>query len=95
MNKYELTVIFKATLEEEARKAEFDKIVGFITKFGGTIDKVDEWGKRKLAYEIQKLNEGFYSFIFYTAPVETPAEVESRINIMESVLRYLNIRLEA
>ena len=94
MNKYELAVILKPTLEEEAQKAEFEKIQELITKFGGTIDKVDEWGRRKLAYEIQKLNEGFYRFFTVAAESSVPAEIESRIRLRENVLRYLIISLE-
>lgn len=95
MNKYELAVILKPNLEEETRKADFEKIQGLITRFGGTIEKVDDWGKRRLAYEIQKLNEGFYSFTTFTADGDAPAEIERRIRIMESVLRYLVIRQDA
>ena len=95
MNKYELAVVLKPTLEEEAQKAEFEKIQELVTKFGGTIEKVDEWGRRKLAYEIQKHAEGVYSFITFTAPASVPAEIESRIRIMENVLRHLIVRQEA
>jgi len=95
MNKYELAVILKPTLDEETQKAEFEKLQELITKFGGTIDKVDEWGRRKLAYEIQKHVEGIYSFITFTAEAGTPAEMESRLRIMENVLRHLIVRLEA
>lgn len=92
MNKYELAVIFSPILEEDALKAEFETVSGFITKFGGTIEKVDDWGKRRLAYEIKKLNEGVYNFIEFTAPATTPIEIESRIRLRENVLRYLIIR---
>jgi len=95
MNKYELAVILKPTLEEDAQKAEFEKVQALVTKFGGTIDKVDEWGRRRLAYEIQKHVEGVYSFITFTAGAEVPAEIESRIRIMENVLRHLIVRQEA
>ncbi len=94
MNKYELTIIVRPDLEKEALTAEFDQVKELITKFGGTIDKVDEWGKRKLAYEINKVNEGFYNFIEFTADANVPAEIESRIRIKENILRYLIIRQE-
>ena len=94
MNKYELAVILKPILEEEEQKAEFEKIQALITKLGGTIDKVDEWGRRKLAYEIQKHSEGVYSFITFTSEPGVPAEIESRIRIMENVLRHLIVRQE-
>ena len=95
MNKYELGVILKPTLEEEGLKTELERVQELITRFGGAIDKVDEWGRRRLAYEIQKLTEGFYYFITFTAENTTPAEIESRIRIFENVLRYLIVRLDA
>jgi len=94
MNKYELAVILKPTLDEETQKAEFEKLQDLIIKFGGTIDKIDEWGRRKLAYEIQKHVEGVYSFLTFTAEAGVPAEIESRIRIMENVLRHLIVRQE-
>ena len=87
MNKYELAVIVKPTLDEDALKAEFESVQELITKFGGTIEKVDEWGKRRLAYEIKKFNEGFYNFITFSSDSETPNEIERRMRIKENVLR--------
>ena len=95
MNKYEITVVVKPNLEEEATNAEFTHVQELIERFGGTVEKVDDWGKRRLAYEIQKLNEGFYRFFTISAEASTPAEVESRIRLRENVLRYLIVKLEA
>jgi len=95
VNKYELAVILRPDLEEEVKLAESQKVQELITRFGGTIVKIDDWGKRRLAYEIKKVNEGFFSFISFDAEASAPAEIESRIRIMESVLRYLIIRKEA
>ena len=92
MSKYELALVLSPTLEEEARTAEIQKVQELLTRFGGTIEKVDDWGKRRLAYEIQKQNEGFYSFITFEAESTAPAEIESRVRIMENVLRYLIVR---
>jgi len=92
MNKYELGVIVRADLDEETFQAEMGKVKGLVERFEGTIDKVDEWGRRKLAYPIQKLTEGMYTFITFTAPADAPREIESRLRIMESVLRFLCIR---
>ena len=63
MNKYELAVVLSAKLEDDERTAALEKVKGYITRFGGTITDVDEWGKKRLAYEIQKMKEGFYYFI--------------------------------
>ena len=95
MNKYEIGVIFKPTLEEEDVKAELERVQELITRFGGTVEKVDEWGRRRLAYEINKLTEGVYYFITFSSGNSTPAEIESRIRIYENVIRYLIVRLDA
>ncbi len=63
MNKYELAVVLSAKLEDEERAAAIEKVKGYITRFGGTVTNVDEWGKKRLAYEIQKMKEAFYYFI--------------------------------
>lgn len=95
MNKYELAVVVKPSLDEEALKAEIESVQELITRFGGTIEKVDDWGKRRLAYEIKKVNEGFYNFITFTSESDTPNELELRMRIKENVLRYLVVRQEA
>ena len=95
MNKYELGIVIRANLDEETLKAELDTILGYIERFGGTVEKIDDWGKRKLAYEIEKQTEGFYNFITIDAPANMPQEIESRLNIRENVLRYLIIRKDA
>lgn len=95
MNKYELCVVLSVKLEEEERAAALEKVQGYITRFGGTVTNVAEWGKRKLAYEIQKMNEGFYYFIQFDAEAACPGEVENRVRIMEPVIRYLCVKQEA
>ena len=95
MNKYELAVVLSAKLEDDERTAALEKVKGYITRFGGAVTDVDEWGKKKLAYEIQKMKEGFYYFIQFDGDSTTPNELESRIRIMEPVIRYLCVRQEA
>jgi len=92
-NKYELGIIVRADLDEEAQQAEMDRIRGLLERFGATIDKEDKWGRRKLAYPIAKQSEGVYTFITYTAPSHTPQEVESRLRLMENLLRFMTINL--
>ena len=58
MNKYELAVVLSAKLEDDERAAALEKVKGYITRFGGNIVDVDEWGKKRLAYEIQKSKDG-------------------------------------
>ena len=67
MNKYELALVVSAKVDDEVRNATVEKAKEYITTFGGTITNVDEWGKKRLAYEIQKMNEGFYYFIQFDA----------------------------
>ncbi len=92
MNKYELALVLSAKLEEEERAAALEKAKSYITRFGGTITNVDEWGKKRLAYEIQKMREGFYYFIQFESDSNCPNEVESHVRIMEPVIRYLCVR---
>lgn len=94
MRNYELSVVLFPTLNEEDKVAALEKVKELITRFGGEITNVDDWGKRKLAYEIEKQREGFYYFIQFNAETSAPAEIESRIRIMETVLRYLIVSLE-
>jgi len=94
MYQYELGVIVSAKLEEEAQKAEFERVEGLITRFGGTIDKVDNWGRRKLAYPIEKQTDGIYSFITFSSEGGAPSEIENRLRILENVLRFLIIRID-
>ena len=94
MNKYELTVVVSANVEEEVRLASVEQIKELITRFSGTVTNVDDWGKKRLAYEIQKMKDGFYYFIRFDAEPTCPAEIESRIRIMEPVIRFLCVRDE-
>ena len=95
MNKYELAVVLSAKLEDDERAAALEKVKGYITRFGGNIVDVDEWGKKRLAYEIQKSKEGFYYFIHFEGEANCPTEVEAHIRIMEPVVRYLCVRQDA
>lgn len=95
MNKYELCVVVNAKLEDEDRAAVIDKVKAQIERFGGKISDVDDWGKKKLAYEIQKMREGFYYFVHFEADPSCPAEVEKRVRIMDGVIRYLCVRQDA
>lgn len=94
MRNYELSTVLFSTLSEEEKLATLEKVKNLITRFGGEITNVDDWGKRKLAYEIDKQKEGFYYFIQFQADASAPAEIESRVRIMEPVLRYLIVSLE-
>ncbi len=92
MNKYELAVVVSAKIEDDERAAVVDKCKAYVERFGGTITEVDEWGKKRLAYEIQKMKEAFYYFIRFEAPATAPGEIERRVRIMDNVIRYLCVR---
>ena len=95
MNKYELVLVVNAKIEDDARTAVVEKAKAYVTRFGGTVTEVEDWGKKKLAYEIQHMKEGFYYFIQFEADAACPAELEKRVRIMDNVLRYLVVRKEA
>ena len=95
MNKYELALVVSARLEDEERVATVEKVKAYIERFGGQITNVDDWGKKRLAYEIQKMKEGFFYFIQFDAEATAPAEIEARVRIMDNVLRYLVVRQDA
>ena len=86
MNKYELALIVSAKIEDDARAAVVEKAKEYITRFGGTVTEVEDWGKKKLAYDIQKMSEGLYYFIHFDAAAEVPAELEQSVSIMDNVL---------
>lgn len=93
MNRYELIYILDAAMEESARKELVKKFSQLIVSNGGEIEKVDEWGKRRLAYTIDYKNEGYYVLIHYKADSMVPREIERNLEISESVIRYLNVKI--
>ena len=95
MKKYELAVVVSAMIEDDARTAVVDKCKALVERFGGKIADVEEWGKKKLAYEIQKMKEGYYYFIQFDAESDAPAQLEAKVRIMEPVIRYLCVRQDA
>ena len=95
MNKYELAVVVNAKIEDDERAQVIEKVKEMITRFGGNVTDVDEWGKRRLAYEIQKMKEAYYYFVNFEADATVPGEIEQRIRIMDNVLRYLCVKQEA
>lgn len=95
MNKYELALVVDAKVEEDVRVATVEKAKEYVTKFGGTITEVEEWGKKRLAYEIQHMKEGYYYFIKFDGEAGVPGDLEQAVRIMDNVLRYLCVRQEA
>ena len=95
MNKYELAVVVSAKAEDDVREKTIEQVKEYITRFGGTVTGVEECGKKKLAYEIQKMTEGFYYFVQFESDANCPNEVEQNIRIMENVIRFLCVKKEA
>ena len=92
MNKYELALVVSAKIEDDARAAVVAKAQEYVTRAGGAVSEVEEWGKKRLAYDVQKQSEGFYYFIQFEAESNVPAVVEQDVRIMDNVLRFLCVR---
>ena len=95
MAKYELAIVINARIDEEKRVATLNRAKAYIERFGGNLGATEQWGKKRLAYEIQHEREGFYYFIPFEAEPSAPAEIERQVRIMDHVLRYLVVRTDA
>ena len=95
MRKYETIFILDPSFDEETVKANIEKFKGVIENGGGTVENVDFWGKRKLAYEIAKVNEGFYTLVNFTAGAELPRELDRIFRITDGVMRHIIVKEEA
>ena len=94
MNQYEVMYVIDTALEDQVRNDLIARFSSLVAQNGGNVDRVDEWGKRRLAYSINYKTEGYYVLMFITAPSDLPRELERNLQISESVLRYLVIRFE-
>ena len=92
-SKYETVIVVDGTLAEEAAAELFGKFKAMI-EANAVIDEVIDWGKRKLAYPIDDINEGYYTLVHYTSAHEFPAELERVLNITDGILRSLTIKIE-
>lgn len=93
MNHYELVYVLKPAIEDEAKEAILDKIKGII-EASGEVVKVDVWGVKRLAYEIQKLREGYYVLVEFKATTDVPKELDRNLKISDNVIRHMVINLE-
>ena len=94
-HQYELMVILDPEIDERTVAPSLDKFLNVIRNDGGTIDNVDIWGRRRLAYEIQKKSEGIYAVVELTAEPATVKELDRQLTLNESVLRTKVIRPDA
>ena len=92
MKAYELLYFINPALDDDERKAVNDRVSGTIANIGGTIDNIDEWGKRKLAYEIAGLSEGEYYLVNFNAEPDTISELDRILRITDTVIRHMVVR---
>ncbi|MGD0574807.1 MAG: 30S ribosomal protein S6 [Anaerolineales bacterium] len=95
MRNYELGLVIRTEVNEEALNEFLEKIKGWITQAGGSLTKTDLWGKRQLAYPIMKQREGLYVFLNAEMPPAATSELEHNLRLTEQVLRFLIVRQEA
>jgi len=89
MKKYELICIFQPDLEETAFKGGLERIQGWVSEAGGSVDKTEVWGRRKLAYAIHKQTEGLYVLLNISLEAKATSELERNIRFLEPVLRHM------
>ncbi|NLB61507.1 MAG: 30S ribosomal protein S6 [Clostridiales bacterium] len=94
MNKYESVYVINASIGDEAINGKVAKFNELIATNGGNVTKVDEWGKRRLAYPIDYVTEGYYVLINFEGDSELPKELERNFRIDESVIRFVVIRVD-
>ena len=92
MQDYELTLIFKPEMEEEAVVSSVERIEQLVAQQGGVVSTVDRWGKRRLAYPIKKFVEGIYIIIRFQMEPQQVVEWEARVNIDDGILRFLVVK---
>ncbi len=94
MRIYEELFIVKPDAPEEEIDAFIEQMRGVVTNAGGTVDKVEKWGKRKLAYRVEKFREGAYVLFQFSAPAETVKEFERRLRVADLVIKFLTVRID-
>ncbi|WP_111720273.1 30S ribosomal protein S6 [Homoserinimonas sp. OAct 916] len=94
MHQYELMVILDPEIDERTVAPSLDKFLNVVRNDGGTIDKIDIWGRRRLAYEINKKSEGIYAVVDFTANASTTTELDRQLKLSEAVMRTKVLRAE-
>ncbi|MFI2704894.1 30S ribosomal protein S6 [Cellulosimicrobium composti] len=95
MRQYELMIILDPEIEERTVAPSLDKYLSVIKTDGGTVDKVDIWGRRRLAYDIKKKSEGIYAVVDFTSTSDTAKELDRQLGLNEAVLRTKILRTDA
>lgn len=94
VNQYEMVVIFKPELEEEVRQTGLERLKAAIAE-NGTVGEIEDWGAKKLAYEINYIKDGYYYLVNYEADPSVVAEVERRARINDQIIRYMTVNKES
>ena len=89
MNKYEAMYIVNPNVADDARAALVERFSGIVTNGGGNVEKIDDWGKRKLAYEIDDQTEGYYVLMSFSSGAEFPAELDRVFGITDGIMRSM------
>ena len=92
MNKYEVLYILDAKLDDAAKDALIEKFKGVVETAGGSVEEVDKWGVKKLAYEINFKSEGYYVLMNFTADAALPQELERQMRITDEVMRFIVVK---
>lgn len=95
MRTYELIYILKPNVEEDVKEAVLAKVKSVIEEGKGEIEKVDVWGNRKMAYEIEDYTDGYYVLVVFKANIDVPKEVERNLKINDKVIRQMIVNVEA
>ena len=95
MNKYEALYIITPEIDDEATKTTVEKFSQLVSANGGMVEKVDEWGRRRLAYEIDYKSEGYYVLMHFEGDSELPREMERNFKNDENIIRFVVVRREA
>jgi small subunit ribosomal protein S6 len=91
---YEELFIVKPDVPDEEVDHFIEQMRGVVTSAGGTVDKVDKWGKRKLAYRVQKYREGAYVLVQFSADAQAVKEFERRLRVADLVIKFLTVRID-
>ncbi|MDI3256683.1 MAG: 30S ribosomal protein S6 [Kyrpidia sp.] len=92
MRNYETLYVLRPDLDEEATAEQVKRVTDLVTGLGGEVQEVSPWGKRRMAYEIQGLREGYYVLMKFVSDTELPKELERVLRISEPVIRYIVVR---
>lgn len=95
MRTYELVYILKPNVEEDVKETVLEKVKSIVEEGKGEIEKIDVWGNRKMAYEIQDFTDGYYVLVVFKAGVDVPKEIDRNLKISDKVIRHMIVNVEA